>query len=98
MTSNQILTDNTLEEIQSHIARIEPNTTPAITGGYEKRDSQVAISSVSPSPRAVRSALPPVYLNGSTATQKLFLGAGRAGVFVINSHASGICCFTWQAQ
>ena len=51
MTSNQILTDNTLEEIQSHIARIEHNTTPAITGGYEKRDSQVAISSVSPSPR-----------------------------------------------
>ena len=28
MTSNQILTDNTLEEIQSHIARIEPNTHP----------------------------------------------------------------------
>ena len=98
MTSNQILTDNTLGEIQSHSARIEPNTAPAITGGYEKRDSQVAISSVSPSPRAVRSALPPVYLNGRTATQKLFLGAGRAGVFVINSHAAGICCFTWQAQ
>ena len=58
----------------------------------------MATSSVGPSARAVGSALPPVYLNGSTATRKLFLGAGRAGVFVINSHAAGICCFTRQAQ
>jgi len=43
----------------------------------------------------VRSALPPVYLNGSTATQKPFLGTGRARVFV-NSHAAGIRGFTWQ--
>jgi len=62
------LTDDTVEEIQSHIVRIEPNTARAITGGYEKRDSQVAISPVSPSARAVRSALPPVYLNSSAAT------------------------------
>jgi hypothetical protein len=41
--------------------------------------------------RAVRSALPLVYSNGSTATRELFLGAGRAAVFVINSHAAGIC-------
>ena len=35
MTSNQILTYNTLAEIQSHIARIEPNTARAITGGMK---------------------------------------------------------------
>jgi hypothetical protein len=37
-----------------------------------------------------------VYSNGSTATQKPFLGAARARVFVINSHVAGICGFTWQ--
>lgn len=48
--TNQILTDNTPEELQGHIARIEPNTARAITGGCEKRDSQVAISRSAPLP------------------------------------------------
>jgi len=33
--SNQILTDSTLEEIQSHIARIEPNAARAIIRGMK---------------------------------------------------------------
>jgi len=36
---------------------------------YENRNIPVTMSSVSPSARAVRSAFPPPYLNGSTATQ-----------------------------
>src|SRR5271155_5340172 len=40
-----------------------------ITLRYEKRESPVTISSDRPSASAVRSALAPLYLNGSTATQ-----------------------------
>ena len=42
----------------------------AITLRQEKRDRPVTMSAKSPSARAVRSALLPVYLNGSIATQK----------------------------
>src|SRR5208283_1869526 len=46
---------------------VEPR---AITRRYEKRDNPVTTSSVSPPASAVNSALLPLYLKGSTATQK----------------------------
>ena len=41
-----------------------------MTRRYEKRDKPVTISSANPSASDVRSPLLPLYLNGSTATQK----------------------------
>src|SRR6266436_8176425 len=46
---------------------VEPR---AITRRYEKRERPVKTSSLNPSANALNSALPPLYLKGSTATQK----------------------------
>ena len=70
-----------------------------MTRRYEKRERPVTISSVSPSANAARSALVPVDLKGSTATQKpssaradpeSAVGKAREGVLAMGAFA-GVC-------
>ena len=66
----------------------------AMTRRYEKRERPVTISSDNPSASDVMSALPPLYLNGSTATQKP--SSGRVPD-VLDPARTGATCGRWSS-